>query len=83
MIRLIKPLSGIITQVIIDEEGFMSVYVAHPACGAHTSYAFGSLELEDGDLKCDSCEDTLLEWVVEDDDVPDATGLGPEKDYSL
>ena len=75
MIKLIKPLSGIITRVTVDEEGFASVYVDHPACGAHTSYAFGPLELEDGNLKCDSCEDTILEWVVEDDETPDATGL--------
>ena len=75
MIKLIKPLSGIITRVIIDEEGFAGVYVDHPACGAHESYAFGPLELEDGKLKCESCEDTLLEWIVEDDEMPDATGL--------
>ena len=75
MIKLIEPLSGIITHVIIDEEGFASVYVAHPACGAYTSYAFGPLELEDGKLKCDYCEETLLKWMVEDGDMPDATGL--------
>lgn len=75
MIKLIKPLSGIITQVVIDEDGFANIDVVHPACGTHEAYAFGPLELEDGKLKCDSCEETLLEWVVEDDGIPDATGL--------
>ena len=75
MIKLIKPLSGIITRVIMDEEGFASIYVDHPACGAHTSCAFGPLELDDGKLKCHSCEEILLEWMVEDDEMPDATGL--------
>ena len=75
MIKLIKPLSGIITRVVIDEDGFSNIHVVHPACGTHEAYAFGPLELEDGKLKCDRCEETLLEWVVEDDEMPDAMGL--------
>ena len=61
----------------------MSIYVDHPACGVHTSYAFGPLELENGELRCDNCEDTLLKWIVEDDEMAGAAGLGPEKYYSL
>ena len=83
MIKQITSLSGIITRVITDEEGFMSIHVAHPACGTQTSYALGPLELENGELRCDNCEDTLLEWIIKDDEMPDAAGLGPEKYYSL
>ena len=75
MIKQIKPLSGIITHMVIDEDGFANVHVVHPACGTHEAYAFGPLELEDGKLKCRSCEETLMEWTVEDDEIPDATGL--------
>ena len=83
MIKLIEPSGSIITRVVVDEEGFVSVHIVHPACGVHESYAFGPLELEDGKLKCNNCGDTLLEWRAEDDEMPDAVGLGPGKYHSL
>ena len=74
MARRFEPLGGVITSVEVDEDGFALVEVAHPACGASTSYASGPLDGEREPVSCGKCGEPLLMYRGEEGELAaDAT----------
>ena len=66
MTRRFEPLSGAITSVAIDEDGFASVSVMHSACGASTEYASGPLDTMGEDIECSACGEMLMRYTGQD-----------------
>ncbi len=72
MMRRFEPLGGVITDVAVDEDGFASVTVEHPACGSSMGYASGPLDPVSEDVACSNCGETLMRYTGEDGIAADA-----------
>ncbi len=76
MIRRFESVGAASAQVEIDEDGFASTRVAHAACGDAVAHASGPLGIEEGEVECPRCGETLLTYAGEEGDgVGDATGV--------
>ena len=71
--RHFEILGGVIADVAIDEDGFTSISLAHPACGTSMGYASGPLDTMSEDIECSDCGETLMRYTREDDVIMDAS----------
>lgn len=76
MARLFEPLGGVIVGVAVDEDGFASIRVTHPACGTSEGYASSPLDTISEDVACSGCGQMLMRYTGEDgEEIPDAWGI--------
>ena len=71
--RHFEILGGVIADVAIDEDGFASISLAHPACGTSMGYASGPLDTMSEDIECSGCGETLMRYTREDNVIVDAS----------
>ena len=72
MTRYFETVGGVIEQVAIDDDGFASIGLAHPACGTSTQYSSGPLDKMSEDIECSDCGESLMRYTWEDDVAVDA-----------
>ena len=74
--RKFESLGGGVMDVTVDEDGFATVHVVHPACGSSTAYASGPLDMVSDEAECIKCGKILLRCTADPDgEVVDASEL--------